>query len=187
MSVQSKDSSKVASMARPYMIINKTPMEFFNTSLPKLIYGANRPNSSTKSVYSGYPEVVLWDTFENELKNFQIQNDDLTLEYLIESPELRSKIKNETQINSVFTLCSSNEDGVIGQPDFAFFHNDIVKLVIEVKTIWSLTAPDNLAADYRISGPQVRLPVEQIFGYIPGDQKTSKKTSLFSRQVGHPV
>ncbi|CAF3733764.1 unnamed protein product [Rotaria socialis] len=91
------------------------------------------------------------------------------------------------EINSVFTLCSSNEDGVIGQPDFAFFHNDIVKLVIEVKTIWSLTAPDNLAADYRISGPQVRLPVEQIFGYIPGDQKTSKKTSLFSRQVGHPV
>ncbi|CAM2699726.1 unnamed protein product [Rotaria socialis] len=166
MSVQSKDSSKVASMARPYMIINKTPMEFFNTSLPKLIYGANRSNSSTKSVSSGYPEVVLWDTFENELKNFQIQNDDLTLEYLIESPELRSKIKNETQINSVFTLCSSNEDGVIGQPDFAFFHNDIVKFVIEVKTIWSLTAPDNLAADYRISGPQVRLPVEQIFGYM---------------------
>ncbi|CAF3665415.1 unnamed protein product [Rotaria socialis] len=70
------------------------------------------------------------------------------------------------EINSVFTLCSSNEDGVIGQPDFAFFHNDIVKLVIEVKTIWSLTAPDNLAADYRISGPQVRLPVEQIFGYM---------------------
>ncbi|CAF2115388.1 unnamed protein product [Rotaria magnacalcarata] len=162
-------------------------MEFFNTSLPELLYGENRSNSSTKSVSSAYPEVVLWDRFENELKDFQIQNNDLTLEYLIESPELRLKIRNEIQvksaindnvfkplsqylrkkeINSFFQPCSSNEHGVIGQPDFAFFHNDIVKLVIEVKTIWSLTAPDNLAAAYRISSTTVRLPVQQIFGYM---------------------
>ncbi|CAF2209919.1 unnamed protein product [Rotaria magnacalcarata] len=132
-----------------------------------------------------YPQVVLWDSFENELKNFQIQNNDLTLEYLIKSPELRPKITNEAEvkmgineyafeplsqylrekeINSLFKLCSSNEHGVIEQPDFAFFHNDIVKLVIEVKTIWSLTAPDSLAAAYRILGTKVRLPVQQIFG-----------------------
>ncbi|CAF2066951.1 unnamed protein product, partial [Rotaria magnacalcarata] len=94
----------------------------------------NRSNSSTKSVSSAYPQVVLWDSFENELKNFQIQNNDLTLEYLIKSPELRPKITNEAEvkmgineyafeplsqylrekeINSLFKLCSSNEHGVI--------------------------------------------------------------------------
>lgn len=41
-----------------------------------------------------------------------------------------------------------------------------MKLVIEVKTIWSLTAPDNMAAAYRISGNTVRHPVQQIFGYM---------------------
>ncbi|CAF3340700.1 unnamed protein product [Rotaria socialis] len=187
MSVQSKDSSKVSSIVDSYMIINKTPLEFFNTSLPKLTYGANSSNSSTKSVSSAYPEVVLWDRFENELKDFQIQNDDLTLQYLIESPELRPEITDETEvkhamidnvfeplsqylrkkeINSLFKSCSSSAHGVIGQPDFAFFNNDIVKLVIEVKTIWSLTEPDNLAAAYRILGTKVRLPVQQIFGYM---------------------
>jgi hypothetical protein len=39
-----------------------------------------------------------------------------------------------------------------------------VKLVIEAKTIWSLTASDNIAATYRISGNTVRHPVQQIFG-----------------------
>lgn len=54
----------------------------------------------------------------------------------------------------------------IGQPDFVFYYNDLVKLVIEAKIIWSLTAPDNLAAAYRISGTTVRRSVQQTFGYM---------------------
>ncbi|CAF4158320.1 unnamed protein product, partial [Rotaria sp. Silwood2] len=54
----------------------------------------------------------------------------------------------------------------IGEPDFVFYHNETAKLVGEVKTIWSFAAPDNLAAAYRLVGNTVRLPVQQIFGYL---------------------
>lgn len=70
------------------------------------------------------------------MKNFQIHNNNLSLQYLIKSPELRPKITNEIEIkiainenafeplsqylrkkeiNSFFKLCSSGAHDVIGK------------------------------------------------------------------------
>ncbi|CAF5017510.1 unnamed protein product [Rotaria sp. Silwood1] len=59
-----------------------------------------------------------------------------------------------------------NNFTVLGEPDFVFYHNKIAKLVGEVKIIWSFPAPDNLAAAYYREGNTLRLPVQQIFGYM---------------------
>ncbi|CAF4559648.1 unnamed protein product, partial [Rotaria sp. Silwood2] len=122
-----------------------------------------------------------------EVKNVLILKNDITVQYLIKAPTLHPKITGETAIivainDNVFEplsqflkkqelYCSFEIDGsnapeIIGEPDFVFYHNETAKLVGEVKTIWSFAAPDNLAAAYRLVGNTVRLPVQQIFGYL---------------------
>ncbi|CAF3944272.1 unnamed protein product [Rotaria sp. Silwood1] len=54
----------------------------------------------------------------------------------------------------------------IGEPDFIFFHDETAKLVGEVKTIWSFQAPENLAVAYYGDDNTLKLPVQQIFGYM---------------------
>ncbi|CAF1470058.1 unnamed protein product, partial [Rotaria sordida] len=48
--------------------------------------------------YKGYPEVVLWDTFQEELKNVLIRKNDITVQYLIKAPRLRPEVTSEEEV-----------------------------------------------------------------------------------------
>ncbi|CAF5138275.1 unnamed protein product, partial [Rotaria sp. Silwood1] len=45
-----------------------------------------------------YPKVILWDTFQEEVKNVPIHKNDITVEYLIEAPELRPAVTSEGEV-----------------------------------------------------------------------------------------
>ncbi|CAF3822273.1 unnamed protein product [Rotaria sp. Silwood1] len=137
--------------------------------------------------YCKCPKVVLWDTFQEDVKNVPIHKNDITVEYLIKAPELRPAVTSEAAVTVAiidnvfksltlflrkqelygsFEIGGSNAPGIIGEPDFIFFHDETAKLVGEVKTIWSFQAPENLAVAYYGDDNTLKLPVQQIFGYM---------------------
>ncbi len=45
-----------------------------------------------------YPEVVLWESFKEDVAKFQIHDNNIILQYIIKLPQLRRKITNETGV-----------------------------------------------------------------------------------------
>ncbi|CAF5155726.1 unnamed protein product, partial [Rotaria sp. Silwood1] len=43
-------------------------------------------------------KVVLWDTFQEDVKNVPIHQNDITVEYLITAPELRPAVTSEAAV-----------------------------------------------------------------------------------------
>ncbi|KAH7885486.1 hypothetical protein F5I97DRAFT_1885976, partial [Phlebopus sp. FC_14] len=171
--------------------------EFLELYPPPLGY-INRAKSSgtTKSSCAPMPQsVVTWDDFKDDVMNNLIS--DSTPQYSRPVFRQYSSICNEETVRqaldenvfrAVNTLLGQDEafnrhsslQGVLGQPDFILRDsNRILRLVIEVKSKWTLST-DDLVETYNqkligcqtgsISSKSVYDQLGQIFGYLSHNQ-----------------
>jgi hypothetical protein len=123
--------------------------------------------------------VVTWDNFKNDASHVSWSS---TPKY----PRLVFKqytvITNEEEIREALNINvfdplnmmlepserfhrHSIADIIMGQPDFILIAGQELRLVIEVKTRWTLSA-DDLVAAWNQNPPSMYNPLKQIFGYL---------------------